>query len=1350
MCVRKIMLRAVLPVLLISCLTDTMALDVSKYRFNTILSAHYYHGIWDVAKDSVGRIWYNGRDALFMYDGNTFSQMNPVIQQLGLGPSFQYYRVWTDRDRRLFVTSNQGLFYFNYSAFRFEHVIEGGSIYSITQDDDGRIWFIRDGRVESFEFGGEGVRKHGIEQSFGLSTINYIDGYCYYADREKIYRIDSSMERPELFVDIGPPGSVVKQIIGYGSDLFVLTDPNGLYRLGSDGRIKKRYNLSFLPETSGDSKKLYIDPLGVLWMATQHGLVLIDTATGEQALLHSDPNDIHSIPHNSIWSIYPDPDGGVWIGTFGGKLAYMNFDDNQVDYITNMPGRLNSPIVSCFGEDSHGNIWIGTEGGGINLWDRRSGTFTYFTDEDGLNYNLVKSLKFDRNRENLLIAAYNGGIVSYNFDSGKFSDTGIRKPNSLSSRLSAYDFVVDDDGGVWIANPDEALYRVDSGTGIARVVPIVDMNGNNLGNIAIECLRKSGHELWLFSHVGIYIMDTRSMDIVRHYRIEDSPYNANNLTCFLETSQSEIWAGTMGGGVNILAPDGTYRNFSEKEGFAPKTVFGMLEDRPTGNVWMSTDIGIYFYDRAGSEFRKADIADPNIYGSFYPRSCFVTSRGEMLFGGTKGFIMFKPDKDHFNRFRPTVFFTELTVNNNRIEAENPILGSDISALGSADSNRVIRLSHNQSNIRITFSSNSYLLPDKNRFMYRLNGSSAEWQMIPEGQHSVQFFNLPPGGYTFEIKGANNDGEWGDRISALDFHIAPPPWFSVWAYIAYIVIVTGFVYVVLKYLTDKRVFRQKLKLEKLKEQKMNEFIQMRIDFFTNVSHDLKTPLTLIVDPLRRLKNTLSTGDAAMDYVLLIERSVTRIQRMISQLLQFREIESREIALNLQPGDLVKYTSDIFGLFTPYANKKGISTHWEPSVESLPVCFDHDVVEKILFNLISNAVKYSPEGESVTVRLSEKGGSGTAAADERIISIEVVNTGTEISGEEGELLFKSFSRLSDKRPVFESSTGLGLAIVKQLVEAVGGTVSLESANGRVSFVVTMALRSAEMGAVGDDEGFSYDYTIAELNNIDIEPDDTGEKGKTSRKAYDAVFIEDDASLRKYVEKELSSHFNVYVAADGTEGVALTAKVNPHVVITDCMMPGMSGFDVCRHLRSDIATSHLPIIIVSALGDRSAYKIQGLKDGADIVIEKPFDVDMLVEQANNLIRNRNLLREKYSTRLVAEPARLTFSSIDEELMKRAVAHVEKNIDNPVYDVEAFVSDMGMSRTLLYRKINDITGMSIKEFILDMRLKRSAQLLEDSPLTISEIAVLTGFNDAKYFSVCFKKHYGASPSQFKKNRCG
>jgi DNA-binding response OmpR family regulator/two-component sensor histidine kinase len=449
-------------------------------------------------------------------------------------------------------------------------------------------------------------------------------------------------------------------------------------------------------------------------------------------------------------------------------------------------------------------------------------------------------------------------------------------------------------------------------------------------------------------------------------------------------------------------------------------------------------------------------------------------------------------------------------------------------------------------------------------------------------------------------------------------------------------------------------------------------------------------------------------------------------------------------------LIQYIKDIFSLFELYANKKGIETDVNTEMESFYTKFDHDVIEKIFTNLFSNAIKYTAENGFVGVKINK------IAQEELLslglpekphteyISVGITNTGTEIPDDKKEEIFESFNRLTSGRPAFEESTGLGLAIVKELVNSLEGKISLHSGDSKVTFTVVLPFTlNAERT---ESKGVSYEYTISEIDNILAESEEMNVHDKRSRKMYSIVVIEDDPGLRAYMEQRLSDYYNVYTATNGNEGIAKTEKIYPQVVITDLMMPEADGFDVCRNLRSNIKTSHIPIIVLSALGGNAENKIKALENGANVFIDKPFDMDFLLKQVDNLIKNQQELKALYSKKYIAEPSEITISSMDEKLLKRAMEQIEQNMNNCDYNVESFVADMAMGRTLLYQKINDIVGMSIKEFIMDVRLKRSAQLLKESDLTISEIADRTGFVNPKYFSICFKKHFELTPSEFKK----
>lgn len=1350
------MKRILFVLILIIIFIPGFALNISDYRFHAMPETSYYGGIHSITKDSIGRMWFSGYDALFVYNGNSFTQMNDYVTSLLPSSYWSYGQVVTDRSKRLYVGTNHGLLRFNYQTKNFEFILKG-NIGSLTCGDDGTLWIIRNGNVESFhpDLSPE-VIHYPLPPDFAISALVCTKENIYIASAGKLYKLNKETKQRNLFSDLGDDSNTIRDVIEYNGSIYILTHMNGLYECDTNGKVVKHYSLSGENGKSASAKILYIDPLNIIWVTTQSGLFLLDPLTKKIELLRFNLHYAYSLPNNSVWSIYPDPDGGIWIGTYGGKLSYMTFTDNDVNYFKATPGGLNHPIVSCFEEDQKGNLWIGTEGGGLNYWDRKSDKFSYYTQENktGITSNMIKQLQYDEKQKILQISAFNGGMEQFDDKRQRFIDLQMHHPIT-SQQLNIYDFAMEADSGIWMTDPDYHLMYKDKKKGTIKIAHISDSTGNRV-RMQIETLfRDKGNNLWLITHNGAYIIDVTTKRVVKRYYMEDAPYAVNNLCSFCITSESDIWFGTRGGGVNRLGKDGSYVNFNEEEGLLGKTVFGILEDIPSKDVWFSTNDGLYYYEHKSRKIIKSQIDNPNLCGAFYVRACYKTSKGEMLFGGTDGFIMFTPGKIKKNTQKPKVFFTDLLINNERIipNVANSPLKKDISTLSyNGDNDDRIILSHKQSNIEICVSANSYLQAEKNQYAYRMLGLSDQWNTLPQMQKTVQFFNLPAGNYIFEVKAANNDGLWGDEVSTLYFEIKPSPFLSVWAYIIYGIILLFIVYFIWRYFTNKKIFKHQLEMEQVKEQNMRKLTQARINFFTNISHDLKTPLSLVIDPLKQLKEMLPSDQSATanTYVHLIEKNVNRIQRMISQLLQFREIESQKMTFNLQAGDLIQYIRDIFSLFELYANKKGIETDITTDMESFYTKFDHDAIEKIFTNLFSNAIKYTTENGFLGVKINKTNSAEIenlalpGSPQDQYVSIAITNTGTEIPDDKKEEIFESFQRLTSGRPAFEESTGLGLAIVRELVNSLEGKVMLDSGDSKVTFTVVLPF-PLNVQKTGN-EVVSYEYTISEIDNILAESEEISLSDKKSRKAYSIVVIEDDPGLRTYMEQRLSEHYNVYTATNGVEGIAKAKKIFPQIVITDLMMPEADGFDVCHTLRSNIQTSHIPIIVLSALGQNTQNKIKALESGANVFIDKPFDMDYLLKQVQNLIVNQNELKELYSKKYIAEPSKITISSMDEELLKRAMECIEQNISNYDYNVESFVSDMGIGRTLLYQKISDIVGMSIKEFIMDIRLKRSAQLLKESDLTISEIADRTGFNNPKYFSICFKKHFELTPSEFKK----
>lgn len=1331
-------------------------IEILNYRFHKMPETAYYGGIHSIAKDSIGRLWFSGSDALFVYNGKSFTQMNDLITVLSPKSYWAYGQVLVDKSKRLYVATNHGLLQFNYKKQKFEIILKG-NVGTISLSKDGSIWLIRDKKIESFfpnRF--NKVINYPLLANMNVSALICTSKGIYISSNNKLYKLNTKAKKYILCMDLQQTNSIIKDVLEFNNSRYILTQSDGVYECTVDGKIIKHYPLIFGNGKSASAKSLYVDSSNIIWIATQSGLFLLDPLKKETNLLRSNLHYPYSLPNNSIWSIYPDPDGGVWVGTYGGKLAYMTFFDNDVNYFKATLGGLNHPIVSCFEEDSQGNLWIGTEGGGLNYWNRKTDHFTYYTQENntGITSNMIKSLHYNDENTILQVSTFNGGMMQLNNQQKHFVDLQMYYPNS-TQKLSIYDFSREGSSGVWMTNPDYKLVYKDFKTGKTEVIDLFDSKGHRIRTHIETLFRGKGDNLWLMTHEGVFIMNVKTRRIVKHYFIANVSHSVNNICSFYKTSDGIFWFGTQGGGINRLGKDGRYINFGEKEGLLGKTVFGILEDTKSKEMWFSTNDGLYYYDKKSKNINKFPIDVPSHCGAFYMRSCFKTSKGEMLFGGTNGFIMFTPSKIKQNHQKPKVFFTDLLINNKKISAgtEDSPLEQDISTLAyTKENDAVITLSYKQANIEIRVSANSYLQSEKNQFIYRMIGLSDKWYLLPKGQKSVQFFNLPAGDYQFEIKAANNDGIWGDEISSLYFEIKPSPFLSVWAYIVYAMILIAIIYFIWRYFTNKKIFEHQLGMERLKEQNMKKLTQARINFFTHISHDLKTPLTLVLDPLKQLKELLPENQYsnANSYVLLIEKNVNRIQRMISQLLQFREIESQKVTINQQPGDLINFIKEIFSLFESYAEKKEIETSVDSVIPVFYTKFDYEVIEKIFTNLFSNAIKYCTENGFVNIHIDKATAEELSnldlenAENAEYLSIAVINTGDEIPDDKKEMIFESFNRLNSGKPAFEKSTGLGLAIVKELVSYMDGKVVLHSADSKVTF--TVFLPFVPNDEKGVNERNDYKYAISEIDDIFDESEEIHLIENKSRKGCSIVVIEDDTSLRNYMEQRLSEHYNIYTAINGKEGIAKAEKIFPQVVITDLMMPEANGFDVCKKLRSNIKTSHIPIIALSAIGRNTEHRIKALESGANVFIDKPFEMDYLVQQIDNLIKNQNDLKEWYSKKYIAEPSKVTISSTDEDLLKRAMEHIEKNISNMDYNVESFVSDMGIGRTLLYQKINDILGMSIKEFIMDIRLKRGAQLLEESNLTISEISYSIGFNNPKHFSICFKKQFDLTPTEFRK----
>lgn len=1283
------------------CISVPVRGGIPRYHFDNIIFTKYYGGIHSIAKDNTGYVWSCGHEAVIRYDGYEFTNFTSDIQSVAPNDNWNYDNIVMAGGGNVYVGSNHGLLEYDGDKSSFSIVISGNVGGLCTGGN--RLWMVLDGVPVCVDVETDTtLREYCIVSDYAVDTPRLVVFLCggdvFAAWNNHISKLDAPSGTFCDYISLADDISV-KDLLLVDGRLFILTLMHGMYVYDADSETIG----NIIPaEKIVGAKKLYLDSNGYVWVSSQRGLLFYDPSEGSYFVNSYEANNPNSLPVSSVWDIYGDPDGGVWISTYGGRLAYSDLSLSDIAYYS---AGLPYPIVSCFCEAPNGDVWVGTEGGGIVVMTSGMEQIGFITDRDGLASNYVKSINCFDNRY-MTVSTYNGGIQRINV-AGKMT---VSRPMG-GHKLSAYSVLPGSGGGMWLTSPDESVMYL-TNEGDLSVKTFSAANGISLRGIQ-DVFRKDGLVFFVTSK-GLFAVNENNGEVVCRYVTPHKDQSSNNLCCCCCLRNGEILLGTQGAGVNVLRTDGSYEKLQiEGNVLSNSCVSGILQDVESDNVWLCSEDAFYVLDtETGRISRNYDVKlkGASMYGSAY-----VSRSGKMYFGGTEGFVSFTPSSLQSSRRQVKVFFSNI-----RINGEN------------ASKEMLMELRQGNALVELDLASNSY--SGRNSYAYRVKGLTDTWTILPQDQRTIQLLNPRPGRYALEVRAANSSGLWSDHITEMNVRILPYPWASWWAYCLYVLALASIIVFWVRFNVRRKLLEQQLASEQERSDYLKASALARTKFFTNISHDLKTPLTLLEDPLKRMKENLAEDSPLEKYVNTIERNVNRISHMISQLLHFREIESQKVVLNNQEGDFVRFAKDIFYLFEPYASQKGIEMVFKSQSDSFMIAFDYDVIEKVLSNLCSNAIKYTVTDGLVGMNISY---------DDSRIHLSVVNTGTGIPDDKKELIFGEFAKLPGQHPNFQSSTGLGLAIVKELVNALDGTIELHSTDSRVEFRVSFPYQKASSESF--DLNTEYDYASAEVDNLFSNYVQKNNSSHNSRKANSILVADDDPQMRSYLEMNLSDKFNVYTAADGQDAIAKADRINPQVIVSDLIMPELDGCELCRKIRNDIRISHIPVIVMSGMTGKEA-KLNAMEAGANVFMDKPVDIELLITQIEGLIRNVAEMREKYSKRFIAEPAALSISSMDEKLLEKAMACIERNMDNCDYDVDAFVSDMAIGRTVLYRKINDITGMSIKEFIMDIRLKRALQLIKESDYNISEISFMTGFINPKYFSVCFRRHFDMSPSEYKK----
>jgi signal transduction histidine kinase/ligand-binding sensor domain-containing protein/DNA-binding response OmpR family regulator len=1069
-----------------------------------------------------------------------------------------------------------------------------------------------------------------------------------------------------------------------------------------------------------DVRSITKDRFGGYWIGTINGLNFYTEKDGFSTFTAND-YDQFSLSNNSIRPIYQDQRGSVWVGTyFGGVNVYdrhlPNFQNHSRIPSTNS---LSYNVVGGILEDEKGNLWVGTEGGGLNyMEDQKFKHFKHDPTVPGtLSHNHVKSLYLDP-KGDLWIGTYNGGLNLLRKGSPQFETFrhDPADPRSLSHD-NVYAISGDRHGNVWLGT---------YGGGINLVRPGSGMRFENFrvsSSLVRTVFVDSKDNLWVGTEDGLNVLrpGKKTFEVFRYEAQNPKSISGNVVISIFEDSQKRLWFGTYKNGLNLLLKDGkSFQHFTENEGLPGNNIFALLEDK--GLLWLSTNQGICSLDPTSGKVSTYNSRD-GIGGNEFSVGAACKSRsGKLYFGGIHGMTSFYAANVQPSAYVPPVRFTDFKLFN------EPVLPGSSSVLKKPIFiTDTLTLTHRENIFTVEFSSLNYILSDKNRFAYRLQGLENQWNYVDVP--SATYTNLHPGTYTLLAKGSSNDGIWNDVPTRLTIRILPPPWKTWWAYTAYFVLAVGSLYLIIRYTRIKTRLEHQLALEHLENERQKEINEIKLNFFTSISHEFRTPLTLILAPVQHLLTQKHLDENARKLMNTVKSNSLRLLNLVNQLLDFRKQEAGSLQLQLSSQDLLPFLDQIAAEFTHYAEDRGIQFVYKKPLGHLTVQIDRDQFEKVIYNLLSNAFKFSPETRGKV--LLEAYGEGANAV------VQVRDNGPGIPADQQESIFELFYQLPEKK--VHLGTGIGLALAKNLTELHGGKIAVESqviGETYTSFTVRIPLEASEV--TGHTVSRTEYAPIAEKTS-----ENTPETGGNADLPL-VLVVEDNAEIRHLISSILHDHYRIIEAENGLDGWEKVKGHLPDLVISDIMMPVEDGLSLLRKIKKSIETSHIPVLLLTA---RTAMEsvLEGLQSGSDDYLTKPYHPEVLALKIKNMLGARERFRKKFIRDYVLAPQQEALEpDLDQEFLRKVIHLIEENLSEPEFNVNVLAKELSMSRPVLYRKLKQLTDLSVIELINVLRLKKAAQLLMQRHAKVSQVAYQIGFSDPKYFSKTFKGHFGMSPTEF------
>ncbi|AHM60551.1 Histidine kinase-like ATPase [Flammeovirgaceae bacterium 311] len=1296
-----------------------------------------------IIKDKKGFMWIGTSFGLNRYDGYSFKSFLKTPNDSASISSNFVSCLYEDRDSVLWVgTINGGVNKFDKNSETFEvlkvEIDEPGihDILAIYEDPSGNLYFGTKG---------------------GIILLNKKTG-------------KASILKSHAFQTRMKEANIVRDFLPYNERLYIATFA-GIQRLDSTGRfeiITERHQ-----EDSKIPKELYRTKNGEIWIATEMGLGRLDK--------NGDWNNV-TYPFPELYDFFindieEDADQNLWVATTGKGLAIINKERNKVTFhrrsLSNPHSVNNDDLISIYRDES-GIFWIGGYGGGINKYDRSKNKFQTYRNEYSDN---ITSLLEDKNGDIWFVNAYSG--VS------RYSPKTNQLYNFHNKDYFFYKLCEDNHGNIWATHPHLGLSRfskekqrfeflikipvrysilngedgnlyVGTFDGLKAIDPLTlkiedIFHEEILGDIHSISKGDNG-KILLGGSIGKlaeYDLVTNNISV---YPLElSSAKFTEKIPAVLEDKSGKLWVPVSGNGLVLLdrKTKKGIKLYNEKDGLPNNEIVSLLEDN-SGKIWMATLNGLAVLDPKTEKINTYTTQDGLVHNEFNIHAAFKNKDGRLFFGGMEGYNHFNPEDLEQNKVAPPVVLTDFQIFNNSVpvgyskDSSHYYLNAEISRTKKID------LLHDQNVFSFEFAALNFSLPEKNTYAYKMEGFDKEW-FYSGTNRTATYTNLNPGKYLFKVKAANNDGIWNEAGTAVELVIHPPAYKTWWAYFLYFLLGLFIIYLIWRYFTNREKMKNELYLKGLESRKLQELDEIKTRFYTNVSHEFRTPLTLILGPLETassLSKKLGANEIKRN-LDMVSRNAQRLLELINQLMDFSKLESGHMNLYLEELDIVPFLRTSTLSFSSLAVSKGISLRFVTTAQQLIASIDKDKFEKILNNLLSNALKFTREGGSVEVLVD---------FNEHEIILQVIDDGIGIPEDKVENIFDRFYQIDNASKTYEG-TGIGLALLKELVAFHNGKIEVLSKEGKGTvFTILFPVEIKEFKKASSVQMLNFkegghleiekstinkiasgEFAVEEINNFTKE-NKNGEKSKPI-----ILIVEDNHEIRAYIRSAFGRELVVLEAENGKKGLLSAEKNIPDLVITDIMMPEMDGQELCRLLKENEKTSHIPVILLTAKASQES-KLEGFETGADDYITKPFHLKELQVRVKNLLEQREKLRKRFSRTVLLQPKEIAITSTDEKFLSKCIATVEKHMSNPDFSVDEMGREIGMSRSQLHRKLKALIDQSTTEFIRNIRLKRASELIKNNFGNTSDVAYAVGFNSVSYFIKCFRQVYGKTPSDLDK----